>query len=170
MWVWLAGAVLSGGGGLVSSVRIRDAVRLPRPDVYYQSVGDYSASVGEAVIQVVWDPRSCPQPAALRPKADAFALWSGVPPRGSQQKRALLVYASPESFWLPSADLHADWGLVSLPVWIPTAVFTLAAAWSWWRSRGYPPGHCRRCGYNLTGNASGRCPECGTPSLAPGES
>ena len=25
----------------------------------------------------------------------------------------------------------------------------------------YPPGHCRHCGYNLTGNVSGRCPECG---------
>ena len=27
--------------------------------------------------------------------------------------------------------------------------------------RHYPPGHCRRCGYNLYGNKSGRCPECG---------
>jgi len=27
--------------------------------------------------------------------------------------------------------------------------------------RHYPPGHCRRCGYNLHGNKSGRCPECG---------
>jgi len=27
----------------------------------------------------------------------------------------------------------------------------------------YPPGHCVRCGYNLTGNVSGVCPECGTP-------
>ena len=26
-----------------------------------------------------------------------------------------------------------------------------------------PEGHCRRCGYNLTGNTSGICPECGTP-------
>jgi hypothetical protein len=25
-----------------------------------------------------------------------------------------------------------------------------------------PPGLCRRCGYDLTGNVSGRCPECGT--------
>jgi hypothetical protein len=25
------------------------------------------------------------------------------------------------------------------------------------------PGHCHSCGYDLTGNLSGRCPECGTP-------
>lgn len=24
-----------------------------------------------------------------------------------------------------------------------------------------PPGHCQACGYNLTGNVSGVCPECG---------
>ncbi len=26
----------------------------------------------------------------------------------------------------------------------------------------FPPGHCRNCGYDLTGNVSGRCPECGS--------
>ena len=30
------------------------------------------------------------------------------------------------------------------------------------------PGHCRRCGYDLTGNISGTCPECGTPSREAG--
>ncbi len=30
----------------------------------------------------------------------------------------------------------------------------------------YPPGHCQTCGYNLTGNVSGVCPECGTPVSA----
>lgn len=29
------------------------------------------------------------------------------------------------------------------------------------RRRVYPRGHCQRCGYNLMGNVSGRCPECG---------
>jgi hypothetical protein len=29
--------------------------------------------------------------------------------------------------------------------------------------RQYPPGFCQKCGYNLTGNVSGRCPECGEP-------
>jgi hypothetical protein len=27
------------------------------------------------------------------------------------------------------------------------------------------PGKCRKCGYDLTGNQSGLCPECGTPTL-----
>jgi hypothetical protein len=30
-------------------------------------------------------------------------------------------------------------------------------------------GHCRHCGYDLTGNVSGVCPECGIPSGASGE-
>lgn len=30
------------------------------------------------------------------------------------------------------------------------------------RATRYPPGHCQTCGYNLTGNVSGICPECGT--------
>lgn len=27
----------------------------------------------------------------------------------------------------------------------------------------YPVGHCRWCGYDLTGNVLNRCPECGHP-------
>ncbi len=30
------------------------------------------------------------------------------------------------------------------------------------QNRSIPPGGCRECGYNLTGNESGICPECGT--------
>jgi hypothetical protein len=29
------------------------------------------------------------------------------------------------------------------------------------RRRDYPPGHCQRCGFDLTGNVSGRCSDCG---------
>ncbi len=38
---------------------------------------------------------------------------------------------------------------------IPTAIL-------WRRDRRFRQGHCQQCGYNLTGNESGKCPECGT--------
>jgi hypothetical protein len=41
-----------------------------------------------------------------------------------------------------------------------------------WQDRFRPKsGHCRTCNYNLTGNTSGICPECGTPcrSVTPAE-
>ena len=31
----------------------------------------------------------------------------------------------------------------------------------WRRDRRYPEGHCQGCGYDLTGNVSGVCSECG---------
>ena len=35
--------------------------------------------------------------------------------------------------------------------------------WIWpWKNCAHPIGHCQRCGYDLFGNVSGRCPECGT--------
>ena len=52
-----------------------------------------------------------------------------------------------------------EYGLVT-PLWIPLA-FTSSAVVAVWRLGRRPPvGHCRRCGYDLTGNLSGRCPEC----------
>ena len=48
---------------------------------------------------------------------------------------------------------------LTLPLWIPF-VLALALAAFYWRPR-VPKGCCGQCGYNLTGNVSGRCPECG---------
>ncbi|MCG3132646.1 MAG: hypothetical protein FLDDKLPJ_03509 [Phycisphaerae bacterium] len=48
------------------------------------------------------------------------------------------------------------------PIW-PFALTSLVATVVLWRrSRRPPPGCCLACGYNLTGNTSGRCTECGT--------
>lgn len=50
-----------------------------------------------------------------------------------------------------------------LPFWVPLAPVSAATIVLWWRDRQprFPANHCQKCGYNLTGNTSGRCPECG---------
>lgn len=35
----------------------------------------------------------------------------------------------------------------------------------WRKAKEYPAGFCQACGYNLTGNVSGICPECGAKAL-----
>ena len=51
---------------------------------------------------------------------------------------------------------------VHVPLWIPFLLFAMPTVFLWWLDRRrIPPGHCQKCGYNLTGNVSGVCPECG---------
>ncbi len=67
------------------------------------------------------------------------------------------------------------WSLtLTLPWWVPAALcaafpaffYTLCAQAAWKRRRRSRHGLCLHCGYNLTGNTSGRCPECGSPTPA----
>lgn len=56
---------------------------------------------------------------------------------------------------------------VTVPLWIPFLLLAVPTARLWWLDRRrMPPGHCPRCGYDLTGNVSGRCPECGNAALS----
>ena len=49
-----------------------------------------------------------------------------------------------------------------IPLWIPLAIFAVPTALLFYLDRRRAtPGTCARCGYDLTGNTSGRCPECG---------
>jgi hypothetical protein len=63
------------------------------------------------------------------------------------------IGASPE----PDVD-------VMVPLWSVFAVLALPTVFLWYRDRRPPRGHCQRCGYNLKGNLSGVCPECGDPT------
>ncbi len=47
-----------------------------------------------------------------------------------------------------------------IPVWLPLAINALLTVFLFWRDRPILPGHCP-CGYDLRGNVSGVCPECG---------
>jgi hypothetical protein len=49
-----------------------------------------------------------------------------------------------------------------VPLWLPLIFTAIPTACLFWLDhRRVPPGHCQRCGYSLTGNTSGICPECG---------
>lgn len=51
---------------------------------------------------------------------------------------------------------------IQLPLWLPFLIFSTPSAFLFWRDRRrIPTGHCQSCGYSLTGNVSGVCPECG---------
>ncbi len=68
-------------------------------------------------------------------------------------------------FW-PRFTASGNFSVYSFPLWMPALLFGLPAAALWCNRRRIPPGHCRACGYDLTGNVSGRCPECGAATPA----
>jgi hypothetical protein len=63
------------------------------------------------------------------------------------------------SVWPTSRPSFGRW--IVLPLWLPLLLLAPVTAFLWYSDRCFPPGHCQNCGYDLTGNVSGRCPECG---------
>ncbi len=54
--------------------------------------------------------------------------------------------------------------LFLVPFWLPALVSASLTVLLWYRSHA-KPGHCPNCNYNMTGNVSGKCPECGMPLI-----
>jgi hypothetical protein len=72
-------------------------------------------------------------------------------------------------FWPPMAGSEHGYAYLILPLWLPLALSGGATILLMFFRR-FPagPGHCPACGYNLTGNVSGVCPECGRAAPATG--
>jgi hypothetical protein len=76
--------------------------------------------------------------------------------------------ASYDSGIVASISLAQDVGLwtccfmpLAVAPFILLAIFVLADKLKALSTRRLKPGVCHHCGYDLTGNTSGRCPECG---------
>ena len=64
-----------------------------------------------------------------------------------------------ESRW--RTDVDNSWHMARVPLWLVLILVLMPTLLVWYRDRRIPFGHCRKCGYDLTGNVSGVCPECG---------
>ncbi len=63
--------------------------------------------------------------------------------------------------WIPRADFKPALWSVSIPLWLPALLFSLASIVTYRRAF-ITPGLCRKCSYNLEGLENPeRCPECG---------
>jgi hypothetical protein len=85
--------------------------------------------------------------------------YSSVTPRTHEINFGGLTYVAG---W---AGPRCPYHLLVLPIWLLTLMFSVVPVWwlvLWRRARAVRlQGHCAACGYNLTGNISGVCPECG---------
>ena len=112
------------------------------------------------------------QPAAARAKPGwrsftAFELGELVP-ADSIGPRSFRLLRQKQSFRRARSGHYAamfgELG-VQLDLWLLMIAFSVLpalAAWRLWRARRSSSGACGFCGYDLTGNTSGVCPECGT--------
>lgn len=101
----------------------------------------------------------------LRIEAPRFADW---PPKTDDGWVFAVASDDIRLNWLPSVEtststvLRLNLVIVSVPLWIPAVLFGGLAMVLWYRrQKNVGPGHCQECGYDLTGNVSGTCPECG---------
>jgi len=86
-------------------------------------------------------------------------VWYAAPPGGGGGWSGGCSTCSPS--FLDRRLVVISLGPLFVIAAVPSVLLWVAVA----RHRRLRPGFCTRCGYDLTGNTSGVCPECGTPLL-----
>jgi hypothetical protein len=123
-----------------------------------------SASHGELVLRTEWSHR----PMALDENTRAMDVLLGrFDAPGFHRSRASWLPETLAGVRLPGTFGTHQETRASL-AW-PLLLFGSAGVWLAIRARRRPaePGRCPRCDYDLTGNVSGVCPECGTKLAKP---
>lgn len=62
--------------------------------------------------------------------------------------------------WRPGVARFQGTVVVYIPLWLPFLLIAVPSVSALGRTPRPPPGHCEKCGYNLTGLVESRCPEC----------
>ncbi len=120
--------------GLILLVEVISVFR-PDPGLF---VGNWGIGTGMGSVWVAWDT-----------SGDRFTGWD-------------LIHWDIRDWWVYHWGVDGSRHEFEFVLWIPLTLCALVTAWFWLRDwRRIEPGGCSKCGYNLTGNVSGRCPECG---------
>jgi hypothetical protein len=104
-----------------------------------------------------------------------------VPWRGNSQPLSLRITPNRQGYpilWQNFGIRFPTWGRrsagagiavteASLPLWIPLLAVAVPTGIAFQRLARRCPGRCSTCGYDLTGNTSGVCPECGGTTRIP---
>ena len=97
--------------------------------------------------------------ASLGTLLPGHALWFADPVRRRMLPNGRSVPTGPH--W-QSWNSWAEGGIwINVPLYAVFAVVAIPTLLVWRFVPKFPRGHCRRCGYNLTGLTEARCPECG---------
>jgi hypothetical protein len=117
---------------------------------------------------VMWDSSDRGREVGLLPGTVAYG-WRPVgwrlahesyPPAPGWSLASYTGWSKPS--WRLVSHTGSSWCWLEVPLWMPFLIVALPTGFLWYRDRRrIPPGHCQKCGYNLTGNVSGACPECG---------
>ena len=88
----------------------------------------------------------------------------GVPLKTQPQGFWVEKYLFPETRWVPTLDYYnSPLHFLIIPLWIPAVLGLIPVLRIARRARRTGRfGRCRLCDYDLHGNVSGICPECGT--------
>ena len=68
--------------------------------------------------------------------------------------------------WRNGLGVSQPWCAVNIPLWIPLALCLTVSGAAWIPPRRRERGVCHKCGYDLAGNTTGVCPECGETARA----
>ena len=84
---------------------------------------------------------------------------SFIPDPTVSERRWMVRRSAPN--WKARLSFHRNDIVITARIWMLLVFFAAVAGIGWrFERRRPPPGHCP-CGYDLTGNVSGTCPECG---------
>jgi hypothetical protein len=100
-----------------------------------------------------------PYGTGMRVVAGEVRFPGGIGPEVVRHGYGLILW---NSWYFSGTSLEVPLYAVFAAVAVPTLL-----AWRFW-PKPIKPGHCR-CGYDLTGNTSGVCPECGQRFEAKGD-